>query len=109
MEKYNWVYGENDCQNYYEVKLDKDYLCVFANKKYPDVWMSFYIKASSDITIMDKTFNDKQRKKDEKNRHAPYGGYPFPSITRILSNKNPEYMKKKVIKCYENNLVEISA
>lgn len=32
--KYNWNYGENDCQNYYEVNngKGKDYLCVFANK-----------------------------------------------------------------------------
>ena len=33
-EKYNWTYGENDCQNYYEVKLGKDYLELLEGKSY---------------------------------------------------------------------------
>ena len=38
---YEWKYGENDCLKYYEVKFKKgkDYLCIYANKKYPDLWM----------------------------------------------------------------------
>ena len=43
-QTYNWTYGENDCQNYYEVKLGKDYLCIYAHKKYPDIYMGMYIK-----------------------------------------------------------------
>lgn len=30
--KYEWKYGENDNQEYYDVTVEKDYLCVFANK-----------------------------------------------------------------------------
>lgn len=30
--KYEWKYGENDNQKYYDVTVGKDYLCVFANK-----------------------------------------------------------------------------
>ena len=105
--KYNWNYGENDCQNYYEVNngKGKDYLCVFANKKYPDVWMGMYIKNGSDITLMDKTFNDRQRKKESKN------GILRDNIlktVRVVSNKNPEYMMKKVEYAYEHGLLEIS-
>ena len=105
--KYNWNYGENDCQNYYEVNNgeEKDYLCVFANKKYPDVWMGMYIKNGSDITLMDKTFNDRQRKKESKNGVLRDN---IPRTVMVLSNKNPEYMMKKVEYAYEHGLLEIS-
>lgn len=107
---YNWTYGENDCQNYYEVKFGKDYLCVFAHKKYPDVWMGFYIKNGQDITVMDKTFNDRQKKKDEKNGIVPMsGGYPYPRTTRVLGNKDVEFMKRKIIWAYEHGLSEVSS
>lgn len=104
---YKWVYGENDCQNYYEVNngKGKDYLCVFANKKYPDVWMGMYIKNGSDITLMDKTYNDRQRKKESKNGILRDN---IPRTVRVLSNKKPEYMMKKVEYAYEHGLLEIS-
>lgn len=108
--KYDWIYGENACQNYYEVKLGKDYLCIFANKKYPDIWMGFYIKAGQDVTVMDKTFNDRQRKKDKKNGIAPLsGGYFEPRTTRVLGNKDVDIMKRKIIYAYEHGLSEISS
>ena len=34
--KYEWKYGENDTQKYYDVTVGKDYLCVFANKWNPN-------------------------------------------------------------------------
>lgn len=34
--KYEWKYGENDNQRYYDVTVGKDYLCVFANKWNPN-------------------------------------------------------------------------
>lgn len=109
-KNYNWNYGENDCQNYYEVKLGKDYLCIFAHKKYPDIWMGFYIKNGQDITVMDKTFNDRQRKKDEKNGIAPMSGdYPYPRTTRVLGSKDVEFMKRKIIWAYEHGLSEVSS
>ena len=39
MNQYEWKYGENNYQNYYDVKLGKDYLCVFANKSAPNIWL----------------------------------------------------------------------
>ena len=107
-QTYNWTYGENDCQNYYEVKLGKDYLCIYAHKKYPDIYMGMYIKDGMDITVMNKTFNDRQRKKDEKNSPVLYGDYPYPSTTRILGSKDVEFMKRKIIYAYEHNLNEVS-
>lgn len=109
-KSYNWVYGESDCQNYYEVKLGKDYLCVFAHKKYPEVWMGFYIKNGQDVTVMDKTFNDRQRKKDEKNGiTSMYDGYLYPRTTKLLGSKDVEFMKRKVIFAYEHELSEVSS
>lgn len=64
MNQYEWKYGENNYQNYYDVKLGKDYLCVFANKSAPNIWLGTYIKyGCGSVTIANKTFNDKQRKK----------------------------------------------
>ena len=104
---YKWVYGENDCQNFYDVYIGdgKDYLCVYAHKKYPDVWMAMYTKNGHDVTLLDKTFNDRQRKKDIKNGIGCAG---MPKTVRFLANKDPEYMMKKVVYAYEHDLLEIS-
>lgn len=40
--KYEWKYGENDNQKYYDVTVGKDYLCVFANKWNPNTWLGSY-------------------------------------------------------------------
>ena len=34
MNQYEWKYGENNYQNYYDVKLGKDYLCVGLDAEY---------------------------------------------------------------------------
>lgn len=103
---YEWKYGENDSLKYYEVKFKKgkDYLCIYANKKYPDLWMGMYIKDGCDVTLKDKTFNDRQRKKESKSGILMNN---IPRTTRFLSG-NPDYMKKKIIWAYEHDLIEIS-
>lgn len=94
-KEYNWKYDENDCQKYYDTYNGSDYLCVYANKAFPDIWMGMYEVNKCFVTVMDKTFNNKQRKK----------GSP---VTKILSSSNPEYIKKKLIWAYEHNLYEVS-
>ena len=39
--KYDWQYGENDHQKYYDTYIGNDYLCVFANNWQPDIYMGF--------------------------------------------------------------------
>lgn len=102
MKKYNWEYGENKSQNYYDFKIGKDYLCVFENKLYPGVWMGFYLKNGCPITLMDKKYNDKQRKKAEKN-----GIGANHSSIKFLATKNPEAMKRKVVFAYETSKTEV--
>lgn len=75
----------------------------------PNVWLGSYTKqGKGTITIGDKTFNDRQKKKDSKNKTTIYNNLNIPTSFRVLSNDNPEYMKKKVIWAYEHNLFEIS-
>jgi len=107
MNQYEWKYGENNYQNYYDVKLGKDYLCVFANKSAPNIWLGAYIKCGcGSVTIGNKTFNDKQRKKESKNGMMKFQ-YQMPSKIQMLSSNDPEYMKEKVIYAYEHNLLEV--
>lgn len=99
--RYNWKYGENEYQKYYEAKVGKDYLCVFANKWNPDTWIGDY----NSIPIHNKTKNDRVRKKYglPKNCHTSELKEDF-----MLCSSNPEYMMKKVEWCYIHNLTEIS-
>lgn len=106
MNKYEWKYGENDHQKYYEVKFGKDYLCVFANNWNPNIWLGMYIKQGADVTIENKTFNDKQRKKESKNGTIKLRDN-MPSRMQMLFSNDPEYMKEKVIYAYEHNLLEV--
>lgn len=107
MNQYEWKYGENDYQKYYEVKLGKDYLCVFANEWNSNTWLGAYIKCGcGSVTIGNKTFNDKQRKKESKNGTIKLRDN-IPRKIQILSSNDPEYMKEKVIYAYEHNLLEV--
>lgn len=107
MNQYEWKYGENNYQNYYDVKLGKDYLCVFANKSAQNIWLGTYIKyGCGPVTIANKTFNDKQRKKESKNGAIKLWDN-MPNKIQILSSNDPEYMKEKVIYAYEHNLLEV--
>lgn len=74
MNQYEWKYGENNCQKYYEVKLGKDYLCVFANEWNSNTWLGAYIKCGcGSVTIGNKTFNDKQRKRNPRMEQLNFG------------------------------------
>ena len=57
--KYDWKYGENGHQKYYDVTVGKDYLCVFANNWNPNTWLGSY----NSVCIHNKTKNDRVRKK----------------------------------------------
>lgn len=97
----NWTYGENESQKYYDAYVGKDYLCVFANKWQPDIWMGM----CRDKMIYDKTANDRQRKKEKVAKDFPL--HMLRSVT-VLGSQSPEYMMKKVAWCYNHNLTEVS-
>jgi hypothetical protein len=99
--KFEWKYGKNDCQEYYDVTVDGTYLCVFANKWNPDTWMAMV----NDRMIHNKTLNDRQRKKQGLTK----GCSPHLLLRdSMLCSNNPEYMMKKAEWCYTHNLEEIS-
>ena len=98
--KYEWKYGENDNQKYYDVTVGKDYLCVFANKWNPNTWLGSY----NSICIHNKTKNERVRKKQGLGKGC------HPSELRqdfMLCSNDPEYMMKKVEYCYNHGLMEI--
>lgn len=99
--KYEWKHGKNDYQEYYDVTINGDYLCVFANKENPNTWLAMV----KDRMIHDKTANDRQRK-----RQGLQKGCHFSLLKRdvILTNSSPEYMMKKAEWCYIHGLEEIS-
>lgn len=99
--KFEWKYGENESQKYYEVMINKDYLCVFSNKWTPDIWMGI----CKDKIIHNKTLNDRVRKKYglEKDCDPSYLKKDF-----TLCSNDPEYMMRKVEWCYKHNIIEIS-
>lgn len=78
---YQWKYGENDSQVYYDTYVGKDYLCVYANKAYPDTWMGMYETDKCFITIMDKTFAARQRKVSSLQKF-------YQAITQNISRKS---------------------
>lgn len=98
--KVNWTYGENESQKFYDAYVGKDYLCVFANNWQPDIWMGI----QRDKLILDKTANDRQRKKEGVPKDFPT--FNLRSVT-VLCNPSPEYMMKKVEHCYQRNKREI--
>lgn len=99
--KYNWKYGENEHQKYYDVTVDGNYLCVFSNKWQPNIWMAMV----KDRMIHDKTANDRQRKKQSLQKGCSFADLHSDTI---LSSDNPEYMMKKAEWCYNHKLEEIS-
>lgn len=99
--KYKWRHGKNDCQEYYDTKVDGKYLCVFANKWNPDTWIGIV----DDKLIFDKTANDRQRKKQGLGKDS--------DITElysqtVLGSSDPEYMMRKVEYCFKHGKFEIS-
>lgn len=70
--KYDWLHGRIDSQEYYDVTINGNYLCVFANAWNTHTWMA----TVKDRIIHDKTANDRQRKKQ---------GLPIGSDLRLLT------------------------
>lgn len=101
---YNWVFGDNGEQTYYECKIGVNYLCVFANKKgeNQNLYMGFYSKDSGHRNIYNKVYNDRQRKKGNCTSNG------IPTSVRLLGSKDIDYMKRKVIYCYEHNTQEVT-
>ena len=99
--KYQWKYGENDTQKYYDVLIGNDYLCVFANKWNPCTWMGLV----KDKIIHNKTKNDRQRIKQGLVKGCDLS---LLKSDYILCNESPEYMMKKVEWCYHHGIIEIS-
>ena len=104
--KYEWKYGENEAQIYYDVYIGKDYLCVFANKFQPDIFMGHIeCKDMQGNIIWDKTKNDAQRRKE----HLPLDCDLSELHTQaVLCSNDPEFMMKKVEYCYEHKINEVS-
>lgn len=101
---YTWKYGDNGSQTFYETSIGKDYLCIYTNKKSsnPKMYMGMYIKNGNSVNVWDKQYNDRMRKQ----------GYCTPNGTptkcQLLGSEDIEYMKKKLIYCYENDKSEIT-
>lgn len=99
--KYDWKYGENGHQKYYEVTVNNSYLLVFANDWNPNTWMGSY----DNIDIRDKTKNDRQRKKQGLEKGcATY----LLQRDSLLCSASPEYMMKKVEYCFKHKMSEIT-
>ena len=98
--KYEWTYGENEHQIYYDTTVGNNYHiymgAILSNQKNnpapaPIIW--------------DKTRNDEQRKK----QGLPLGCDVSELHKQcVLCSNDPIYMMKKVEYCYEHNLQEIS-
>jgi mRNA-degrading endonuclease YafQ of YafQ-DinJ toxin-antitoxin module len=104
---YKWEYGESEYQKYYECKIGNDVILLFANKyegHNDKMFMATIIQDGKSFTLMDKTYNDSQRKKFSNRKET----WMLPSV-RILGSKDIDYMKHKAIYCYEHNQQEISA
>lgn len=101
---YIWSYVDSKSQTFYETEIGKDYLCIYANKNSsnPKIYMAMYIKNGNSVNIWDKKFNDKMRNKG----HCTKNGTP--TTCRLLGSEDIEYMKKKLIYCYENDKYEIT-
>lgn len=98
--KYDWKYGENSYQKYYEAKVGEQTLCILSNKWEPDIWIGFF-----DLQpIYNKTVNDRQRK-----RQGLAKGCVLSLLSRIamLSSSDPEYMMQKVEYCFRTGKTEI--
>lgn len=99
-KQFNWTYGENPTQRFYDTYVGTDYLLVFANIWQPDNWMGM----QRGQMVHDKTANDKQRKREKVSMD-----YPLQMMRRttVLHSSDPEYMMRKVEFAYQNNVNEV--
>lgn len=106
--EYSWKYNEDNEFIYYTSEQKNDSLCVYADKKYPNRWMGYYIKNNQSVGLMDETYRKKQSEL-LKQKAIEYGSSIFkpdtePTTSQVLSSTDIETMKKKVIYAYEKEL-----
>lgn len=96
--EYDWRYGDNGVQEYYDTTINGRYLLVFRNKadKNLDHWMC----SIDNAMIQNKTRNDYYKnKKDMLPTQRPI----------CLLGGRPAYLIKKTEWCFNHNITEISA
>ena len=99
--RFDWQYGENENQKYYDVTIGSDYMYVFCNKWQPDIWMS----CINNQMIWNKRRNDYQRKK----QGLPKGCcQSLLSCSTLLCSSDPFYLMKKTERCYLTGKREIT-
>ena len=104
MKKYNWEYGENQTQKYYECYINKDYLCICQNNWNPGVWFCIYQKENKNsVVILDKNYNDRISKKINTDKAT---AYTF--SCKLLTSSNIDYLKRKLVHCYEHDKIMIT-
>ena len=86
---FDWKYGENKYQKYYDCEINGTYLCVFSNKWNPETWLGMY----GNMMIHDKTLNDRQRKKQKLDKgcaidllHCDYMLIRHPELAEICED-----------------------
>lgn len=107
-KEYTWRQAEDEQFIFYAADCGNDYLCVYADKKYPDIWMGYYIRHNQITGLMDGTFNDVQMEAEQsKGIIKDSSGFVRRrevTTSKVLTATSPEAMKDKVIYAYENLL-----
>lgn len=96
--EYDWQYGDNGVQEYYDVTINGTYLLVFRNKA--DKNLKHWMCSIDNVMVENKTRNDYYRNK--KNGRLA-------QRTHCLLTGHPAYLIKKVEYCFKHNKTEISA
>ena len=106
---YIFFYGENEYQTYYECKVNSDdTLLIFANKgtQHSNLYMAMIQRGKECTLVYDKRYNDQQRKKIGCTGKNDVRWHTI--STRALASEDIEYLKRKLIYCYEHNQNEIT-
>ena len=95
LPKYDWQYGDNGFQEYYDVTIDDHYLLVFRN--HPE---NHWLCSIDNQMIENKTRNNYYRNKT---------GISNPFGYHCMLSGGPAYLIKKTEGCYDHDQFEISA
>lgn len=105
---YEWRYGSNKDQEYYETSVGKDCLCVFRNRrdKKHVIWMGHIEARAGNLppVLYDKNLNDKQR---EIEGLSPDASLRELKRVAVLCCDNPEEMIKKTETAYIQGVREL--
>lgn len=96
--KYDWQYGDNGVQEYYDVTVNGKYLLVFRNKA--DKNLKHWMCSIDNVMIENKTRNNYYRNKE---------GSTNPFSHHCMLFGYPAYLIKKVEYCFDHNMTEITA